>query len=197
MKSDKFINDTGKQRISEGFTKMLMGAGMWKVPVLDEGMTFHPIQITAAEAQFLATSKYGVEEVARWLNIPPHKLKSLDKATFSNIENQEIQHNQDSVLPWITKFEQEYDYKLFSQTERKTHFIKFNMNVLLRADVKSQAEFLSKMVIDGILTRNEARELQDRNPIEGLEEPLTPVNSQLMEQLMLKMELLQKELKSA
>ena len=74
-------------------------------------------------------------------------------------------------------------------------YVKFNINVLLRADIKSQAEFLNKMVFTGILDRNEARALMDRNPREGLSEPLTPVNAQMMDQINAKLELMQKQIK--
>ena len=47
---------------------------------------------------------------------------------------------------------------------------------LLRGAMKDMAEYLNKLVLPGIIERNEARSKLDLNPIEGLDDPLTPVN---------------------
>ena len=196
IKSDNSLDSPAKERLSKGFSDILSANNLWSVPVLDEGMSFHPIQITAAEAQFLLTSKHGVSEVARWLNIPPHKLKLISDSNHSITEIGEIIHNQDSVLPWVTKFEQEYNAKLFTEKEKSDHFVKFNMNILMRADIKSQAEYFSKMIFNGVMTRNEVRALLDLNGLDGLSQPLTPVNAQLMEQITAKLNLINEQIKS-
>ena len=197
IKSDNSLDSPAKERLSKGFSDILSASKLWSVPVLDEGMSFHPIQITAAEAQFLLTSKHGVSEVARWLNIPPHKLKLISDSNHSITEIGEIIHNQDSVLPWVTKFEQEYNAKLFTEKEKSDHFVKFNMNILMRADIKSQAEYFTKMIFNGGMTRNEVRALLDLNGLDGLSQPLTPVNAQLMEQITAKLNLINEQIKSA
>jgi hypothetical protein len=53
-----------------------------------------------------------------------------------------------------------------------------------------QADTWSKLIHAGVYTRNEIRALLEQNPLEGLDEPLTPVNTQLMEQIMLNMKAL-------
>ncbi len=196
IKTDKNLEPTAKTSLSTAFSNVLSNQNKWSVPVLDEGMSFHPIQITASEAQFLLTSKHGISEVARWLNIPSYKLKDLDNANRNNMEVQEIQHKQDSVLPWVTKFEQEYNAKLFTEKEKQTHFVKFNLNTIMRADIKSQAEYFSKMGQLGVLDRNEIRALLDYNPKDGLSEALTPVNTQTMEQVFAKLKLIEEQIKS-
>jgi hypothetical protein len=37
------------------------------------------------------------------------------------------------------------------------------MNVLLRADIKSRAQWISSMVYCGVMSRNEARQYEDMN----------------------------------
>jgi len=190
------MSPDAKSNIGNAFSAVLSNSDKWRVPVLDEGMDFHPIQITAQEAQFLATSKHGIGEVARWLNIPPHKLKLLDNTNNSITENLEIMHNQDSVLPWVTKFEQEYNAKLFTEAEKKSYFVKYNLNVLMRADSQAQSTYFTQMILNGSMTRNEVRGILDLNPIDGLDQPLTPVNAQIMEMIDANLKLKQKEIKS-
>jgi HK97 family phage portal protein len=191
--TQKPLDVDGKNRYAGGLRKHLEQKGPHKVAVLDEMGSFQYISLTPQESQFLLTNKYGVLEVSRWLNLPPHKLKALENATFSNIEHQEIQHVSDSILPWALKFQNEYDVKLFTTKEKRQGYqVKFNTGSLIRADLQAQAEYFSKMIHAGVMTRNEVRLLLELNKLEGLSEPLTPVNTQTLEQIDLKL----KELKN-
>jgi len=174
--SPRDLNKTAKGKVSKAVSDVMTTVSAWHIPVLDEGMTFTPLKITAQEANFLATNKHAVEECARWLNLPLHKLKSLDHATNNNIEHQSIEHVGDSILPWVLRTEQEFDRKIFSFSEKLTHFYKYNIQSLLRADTKTQTDHLSKMVLTGIYTVNEARKLQDMDPVDDGDTRLTPVN---------------------
>jgi phage portal protein BeeE len=62
-------------------------------------------------------------------------------------------------------------------------YIKANVKVLLRADIKSQAEAYSRAINFGWMTRNEVRTLEDMDRLDGLDSPLTPVNTQTFEQI--------------
>ena len=180
----KAMDPDAKTRYSSALGSTLDRSGNWKVAVIDEGGSFQHLKITPQEAMFLSTNKYGIEEVARWLNIPPHKLKSLDNVNNSITENLEIQHVADSILPWAIKFDLEYEVKLFTAAEQNGGFyIKSNEGALLRADKKTQAEYFSKLIFSGVYTRNEVRQLLDLNGLDGLDEPLTPVNTQTMQQI--------------
>lgn len=184
----KALDAEGKNRYASGLRGHLEEKGPHKVAVLDEMGSFSYVRLTPQESQFLMTNKYGVLEVARWLNLPPHKLKSLENATFSNIEHQEIQHVSDSILPWALKFQNEYDIKLFTTKEKKQGYqVKFNTGSLIRADLQSQADYFSKLIHAGVMTRNEVRLLLELNKLDGLSEPLTPVNTQTLEQIELKL----------
>jgi HK97 family phage portal protein len=149
--------------------------------MLDEGFKYKSISVTPQEAEFLASDKNAVVEVCRWLNIAPHKLKHLDNATFSNIQHQSIEHVQDSLLPWITRDEQELNRKLFTVVQRETLYTKFNEKFLLRGDLEARKNFYTAGIYSGFLTRNEVRSLEDMDPIDGLDEPLQPVNMQTLE----------------
>ena len=180
IESDSDVNIDNKRKIEEGFVAKMMQKSPFKVPMLDNGMKYKSIAISPAESQFLETNKNGVIEVCRWLNIAPHKLKDLSGATFSNIYQQSIEHVQDSILPWVIRFEQELNRKVFTDSEKITHYTKFNVNFLMRGDLEQRRNYLTQLVYAGIITRNEARAYEDMNPIVGLEEPLQPVNMQAL-----------------
>lgn len=180
VETDKPVHKDNKTLLENAISDKLASTQVNKVAILDEGFKYKSIAITPAEAQFLETNKNGILEVCRWLNIAPHLLKDLTSANYSNIYQQSIEHVQLSVLPRVIEKEQELNYKIFTMQEQQTHYVKMNISSLLRGDLDAKSKFYTAMVYAGIYTRNEVRELEDRNPIDGLEEPLQPVNMQAL-----------------
>lgn len=200
VNASKKLENSQKDRIAESISLGLTEKARQRfgIAVLDETAAFQHIKITAQEALFLETNQMAIGEVARILNIPVYKLKDTQNQNNSNMEHQSIGHVSDSILPWKIKYEQEYDYKLFSNKEKQTgYYTKFNTSVLLMADKKTQAEFYSKMVNIMALTPDEVRDLEDYNSIEGLNQPFVPVNMQTLAQLQLNTEIKKKELKAS
>ena len=178
IESDIAVTGPNKKLIEDGFAAKMDAKSKFKVPMLDEGMKYKNISITPAEAEFLATKKDAVIECCRWLNINPHKIKDLSAGTYSNIYQQSIEHVQDSLLPWTIRFEQEVKRKSFEKDSEK--FFKMNVNSLLRGDLESKRNYYTAMVYAGIMTRNEIRNLEELNSIDGLDEILQPVNMQAL-----------------
>lgn len=185
IKSDKKLDTSAKQILSTAMSKRLSAGGAYNIGVLDEGMEFAPIQVSAQEAQLIDWKKTSIEDIARWLNINPYKLKQTDKLNYSTIEQQSLDHLSDSIMPWTVQFEQEYDTKLFTESEQANRYAKFNVNALLRVDAKSRAEFYNKLIFSGVASGNEIRVLEDMNPldIEHMKVPLQPVQLQQQSQI--------------
>lgn len=181
IESEKVLsNDKGdaKPKIIASFKAAMAEKSPDRVAVLDDGMKWKGITLTAQELQIIEQQRFSVEDIARWFNIAPHKIKSLQQSTNNNIEQQSLDHVSDTIQPHVTNFEQEYSRKLLTAKERENMYVKGNMNVLLRADLKTRAEFYSRGVLSGYMNRNEVRELEDMNKgPELLNEFLTPVNT--------------------
>lgn len=165
----------GKSKMTEDQTKMnkdnwqaaqtLKNAG--KAAVLSGDWDIKQLAITPDQAQFLQSRVFSVGEIARFTGVPPHLLFELDRATFNNIEQQSIEFVTYTLLGWVNKWEQEANRKLFKPSERKTHFLKFNLNGLLKADAKSRGEFYKALASIGALRPNDVRDFEDMNPLEG------------------------------
>lgn len=183
IESDQDVKTENKIAIEDGFTAKMSSGNKFRVPLLDSGMKYKSISVTPAEAQFIETDKRGILEVCRWLNIAPHKLKVLDNANFSNIYHQSTEHVQDSILPWVVRFEQELQRKFFGKIN-SDYYIKFNEKMLLRGDLDARQKFYTAAIYAGFMSRNEVRELEDMNPIPGLDEPLQPVNMETLSQVL-------------
>ncbi len=148
-----------------------------RIAFLEAGQSYTPISISPQDAQFIEGRQFSVTDIARIFRVPPHMISELSKATFSNIENQSLQFVIFSLTAWTTRIEQSAERDLFTDVQRQTLFPEFLETALLRGDQKGRSEFLSKMVINGIMTRNEARRVENMNPLDGLDEPLTPAGT--------------------
>jgi HK97 family phage portal protein len=128
---------------------------------------FEKTGITPNESQMDDLRSTQIAEVARFFNIPVHKLKDLDRATFSNIEQQDLEYYKGCLLTWITLFEEELNRKLISPLERGQQFVKHNANAFLRADMQSRFNAYQIALDKGLYNRNEVRDLEDMNPQDG------------------------------
>jgi HK97 family phage portal protein len=135
-----------------------------KVAYLDDEMDWKAIGVDPEKAQLTDANYFLVEEVCRWFSVPPHKIAHLLRATFSNIEQQNIEVVQDCLMPWAKRLEDEADYKLFGQNRTNLH-TKINLRGLLRGDFKSQQEGLQIMRNTGTLSADEWRAFVEMNPM--------------------------------
>jgi HK97 family phage portal protein len=169
-----FENKEARQKFRESIQEAQSGANRGKNMVLDRGMQYHEIAVSNADAQFLETRKFNVSDIARWFGVPPHKIGDLDRSTNNNIEQQALEYWQDGLQPRAARWEASIKADLLLDDEEID--VEFDFDVLLRTDSVSRGNYLTKMTNGGILTRNEARAVEGRAPLEGLDEPLRPLN---------------------
>ena len=134
-----------------------------KVAVLEEGMKYTQVGIPPEEAQFLQTRKFQINEIARLYRIPPHMVGDLEKSSFSNIEQQSLEFVKYTLDPWVVRLEQAFKRSLFLPEEKKTYFVKFNVDSLLRGDYQSRMNGYAIGRQNGWLSTNDIRELEDLN----------------------------------
>ena len=150
------------ERLRESWEMVHKGAGNAnKTAILENGVTFKPMAIPPNDAQFLETRKFQIDEIARIFRIPPHLLGSLDRATFSNITEQNVEWSR-SIIPWAKRWEQESTRKLLG---RNALFTRMNLDTLLRGDIKTRYEAYKVGREWGWLSANDILRLEDKNPI--------------------------------
>lgn len=150
-----------------------------KTAVLFGGARFERISIPPNEAQFVEARKFQVSEIARWYRVPPHMIGDLEKATFSNIEHQALEFVTHTLRPWLVRWEQELNRKLFpSSTDGKPSdlYVEFNVDGLLRGDIKSRSDYYIRGRQWGWLSANDIRALENMEPIENGDVYLSPLN---------------------
>jgi len=169
-----FKDSEAKKVFRESYQQAQSGANRGKVLVLENGMKFHEVGVTNKDAQFLELRKFQITDVARLFRVPPHMIGDLDRATFSNIEQQSLEFVMHTMTPWAERWEASIESELLLEGDDIE--VEFDFANLMRGDAASRASYYQSGIQNGWLTRNEARIAENLNPLEGLDEPLRPLN---------------------
>lgn len=169
----KFEDDTARSDFRTSWQSMYGGQNRGRPAVLDRGMEIQELGLTNADSQWIEARKYSDIDICGLWRVPPHKIGILDRATWANIEHQNIEWVTDCLLPLAVSWEQSIARDLIVDENR---FVETVLELLLRGDTKTRYEAYGKAITDGWMTRNEARRLENRNPLPGLDEPLQPMN---------------------
>lgn len=164
VKSKRKLSEAAMKGILMEFEEFHKGARKSnRVAVLDNELDYTPLGIEPEKGQFIQTNQHLIEEICRWFGVPPHKIYHLLRATFSNIEHQSIEVVTDSIMPWVKRFEDEADFKLFGS--RTSVYTKMDLRELLRGDTKARIERYRGLREIGALNVNEIRSEEGMNSI--------------------------------
>jgi HK97 family phage portal protein len=145
--------------------------------ILEEGMKVAKLGMTAEDAQYLDSRKFSRSEIAGIFRVPPHMIGDLEKATFSNIEQQAIEFVTSSLMPWLVRIEQAILRDLISEKDRrKGYFAEFNAMGLLRGDASARSAYYQARFNVGSITPNQIRALENENPEENGDTAFVPMN---------------------
>lgn len=131
--------------------------------VLTNGATYTSTSIPPEDAQFLQTRKFQVTEIARMFRLPPHLIGDLEHATFTNIEQQSLEFVKYSMLPWLTRWEQQIQKDLIQDDQ---YFAEFLVDGLERADAVTRATALQIRRQNGTLNADQWRATENENPLD-------------------------------
>lgn len=137
-------------------------ANTGKTAIMPFGLKAKTIGMTNEDAQFLESRKFQVSEIARFFRVPPHLIGDLEKATFSNIEQQALEFVTYTLRPWLTRWEQAIKRDLI--TDRDV-FVEFQTLDLLRGDAASRAQFYKELSYLGAMSVNDIRRAENMPPI--------------------------------
>jgi HK97 family phage portal protein len=118
--------------------------------------------MTAADAQFLQSRQFSIEEIARWTGVPPHLLMQTDKQTSwgTGVDEQNRGLAKFVLGHWAQRFEQRA-----SRLLARPRWCEFEFAGLERPNFATEIDLLIKQVAAGILTVDEAREIRNLPPL--------------------------------
>ncbi|MDE7260981.1 MAG: phage portal protein [Oscillospiraceae bacterium] len=160
---DTDLGSEGREKVKESFQQYASDS-LFKVAVLDRGMTYTPIGLNQRDAQFIESRNFSVEEVSRFTGIPQYMLQS-GKQAYSSNEQQQLDFVVSTLQPYVTQWEEEFQYKLLSREQLNTGlYIRMNVAARLRGDNESRSRFYEKMIASGVYSPDDCRALEEKNP---------------------------------
>lgn len=163
------LDEKAKRNFRDKFEGMASGLNnSHRVALLPIGYQFQPIALNMHDAQFLENTQLTIRQIAAAFGIKMHQLNDLSRATFNNTTEQQKEFYTDTLQPILTMYEQEMTYKLFLEEElQEGYHVEFNVDAILRSDLKTRYEAYRIGVQGGFLTPNEPRAKENLPPQEG------------------------------
>lgn len=172
-----FKDESVKKDWLKAFKRAFGGGNRFSPMMAEYGIKIHQLDpVNHSDLQFMELRKMKGYEICAMMRVPPHKVAILDKSTNNNIEHQGIEYVTDCLLTWCRRWEERLRKDLLSEDEQDELYFEFQLDSLMRGDAKSRFDAYSIGIQAGWLTRNEARQRENLEKLEGLDKPLEPVN---------------------
>lgn len=173
---DQILSPEQRTRLKENFAEMQTGSTA-RLYVLEANMKFEQLSLSPEDQQLLETRKFGVEELCRWFDVPPVLVHHSNVTAWGTGIEQIIDgFYKFSVRPMCISIEQAVAKRVMTSKQRASMTVEFNMDALLRGSIKDRFEVYAKGVQNGIMDRNEARQLENLPPRDGASELTAQTN---------------------
>lgn len=177
---DRVLKAEQREALHRRFAEMASG-NTSRLYVLEADMKYQQISLSPEQQQLLETRRYGVEEVCRWMQVPPVLVHHSNVTTWgAGIGEIKDGFYTLTVRPMLLNIEQAVRKRVMTPRQRARMGVEFNFDALLRANSKDRSELYAKMVQNGLMTRNEGRQLEN----------LPRINSPIADQLTVQTNLL-------
>lgn len=148
------------------------------VAVLQGNLSYQPISLNAADSQLVEAREMNAIDIATFFGVPAAMLNIKGFSSYSSLEDTQNFFLTTTLLPYIKMMETEFDKKLLNNNETNLKVI-FDSESILRTNKTALADYYTKLVSNGLMTANEARQQLGLPSIDGADSliiPFTDVN---------------------
>ena len=144
------------------------------IAVLQGNMNYQSVSNSAKDNELLESREYTVKDICRWFGINPILLGINTGANYASLEQAQNDFVIHTLQPWVEAIEEEFSRKMLKPSEQSKLEIVLDENYLLRMDKKTEAQYYSTLVNNGLMTRNEARGQLGLQPVDGGDQMVIP-----------------------
>lgn len=146
-----------------------------RAPIFGYGAKWVTDQQTMKDASVIEQQKWVLHQVCRACNVPPWKVYDSEGATYNGGQQMRIDYVTDTITPDVRDLEMALQPVLDACYQRNTK-AKFKLNGLMRGDDAARTQYYRELGYFGAITRADVRDLEDMEPVEGIDQPLFPLN---------------------
>lgn len=174
---DHILEPEQRARLLANFADMAQG-NMSRLFLLEASMKYQQISITPEQQQLLESRKFSVEELCRWIDVPPPLVYSSAGITLGSNLEQLITDGwyKLSIRPILVLIEQSLRMRVMTPRQRAMFDVEWSLDALLRANPKDRYDLYSRAAQNGLMTRNEIRQLENLVPMDGADELTAQTN---------------------
>lgn len=157
------MSDEAYKRLKESWAEQQGGRKAGSTALLEEGVLYEALNIDPESLQFLQSRQFGILELCRFLGVPPTKMFDVTAATYSNVENANLEVATDTLDSWATNLEMEADVKILNN-RYGGRFTDIDLYSIFRGDMKTRSDYFKAMMSIGALTPNQIRAREGLSP---------------------------------
>ena len=174
---DKLLTEEQRAAIRQNYKGLVEGNND-DLLVLEAGAKFEPLSMTPADVQLLETRKYSVEDIARWFGIPGAMINDTEKTTTwgTGIDHLIQGFYKFRLRPMLESLEQAIEKRVLTPSQRRRYTVEFSLDAILRGSLKDRLEIGAQAVQNGLMSRNEWRQLENLPPVDGADILTAQVN---------------------
>ena len=158
LKSGQVLDEKQRGQLEKLLDRYTSSAKAGKIMTLEAGLEYQPLQINPEDAQLLETRRFQVEDVCRWFGTPPVVIGHAGQGQTmwgSGVEAIMLAWLTLGINPQLRRNEARIAKDLVPPGKRGRWYVEWNREAMLQMDSKSKGEFLSKMISNGIISRDE------------------------------------------
>jgi HK97 family phage portal protein len=165
---DKLLTSEQRDKIRQNYRGLIEG-GQDDLLVLEAGAKFEPLSMSPADLQLLDTRRFSVEDIARWFGISSVLINDTTKTTTWGTGIGQLIEGfyKFKLRPLLELIEQAIDRRVLTAYQRERYTAEFSLDAILRGSLAERLDSGAKAVQNGLMTRNEWRQLENLPPQEG------------------------------
>jgi len=142
--------------------------------ILEQGLEWQSMGMTMQDAEFLASRRYSIEDIARGFRVPPHKIGVPNSAPGSSIVQQDQQYINEVISTYCDRWKQKLEWQF--GIDGVDTFVEFDYSHFLKADIQTLTNALRAGVLGMIYTPNDARRAMGLPDVDGGDVLYQPTN---------------------
>lgn len=165
---DKLLTQEQREKIRKNYSGLVEGSDD-DLLVLEAGAKFEPLSLSPADLQLLDTRKFAVEDIARWFGVSSVMINDTAKTTTWGTGITELIEGfyKFRLRPMLEGLEQAIERRVLTPGQREKYTVEFSLDAILRGSFRDRLEAASTAVNNGLMTRNEYRQLENLPPKDG------------------------------
>jgi HK97 family phage portal protein len=179
---DKVLSEQQRNSIRKSMAE-LAESNSDNLFVLEAGMNYQAISMTPEDIELLASRRFQLEDVARFIGVPSVLINDTSGSTVWGSGIQQIIEGfyKLNLRPYLERIECSARLHLLKPEESRQWEFEFNFDALLRMDIVERLKAYKEGINGGVLTPNEARTMEgwpekpggDQLLVQGAMIPLT------------------------